>query len=593
MVKKVSLSVLSVFMTLLIALTTLVFTGCGRDEKENYNIIVAVASIPPVIASLECIQNGNDTYAYIERGKTYSGIAQVEQFENLGFNASANAQTGITAEMTTNVVSAIEQILARDENAFINLYCVDYNALAVYAMAIKAGVNENNFKVIMIEDGSGAYSDIYDHYVKDMENADAAYTNYTNKVAQLNQTLAEIKNSNGQTGYTVTDNSVAIALASFDNFEFIIQSNDRVKDTLNKNANIAGSKLYTVFGVNGYNQSVKKANIVYKSISEYVAELTPAQKEAYLTLMFGTDREVTENLFSRTTVAGQNVPAKKLVYIGGRVCQSGVGNMAPQITDLSQLGTYNTALSDIKELFNSEADYNILLNAVNNSTNSDGAKIAMVNYYLKYIYTLKLTYRLYGAEYDILFKGHPREIVNDITTWADTNYRVNIGSEENPNYDVYTQSMYNLINAFYTQDSEGKFIGILPGGVAAENFAYLGYDFALGGLSSSTYTGYETDVIVEFILNETATIQTESNVATRYENGTLVWTKGTNTEYTTLMLNAGNVYKAFIEYYANNAELKTKYETMLDAWLIANKEEVNSGNVANYTVDRQGNIVQK
>ncbi|MFR6641128.1 MAG: hypothetical protein ACLUSP_07185 [Christensenellales bacterium] len=38
--------------------------------KTGYNIVFTLATIPPVLSSLDCITNGYETYAYIERGKT-------------------------------------------------------------------------------------------------------------------------------------------------------------------------------------------------------------------------------------------------------------------------------------------------------------------------------------------------------------------------------------------------------------------------------------------------------------------------------------------------------------------------------------------
>lgn len=595
MTKKVSLSLISFFM--MIAMCFGVFTGCANQpsNEHDYNVIVTVASVPPVIASLESIQNGSSTYAYIERGKTYSGIDSVEQFEKIdGFNNTTNYSTGITPDMFNHTVATIQQILARDEDAFIKLYCVDYNAFAAYAMAMNAGLTSSQFKIIMIEDGRGAYSYIQANYVDGQASAQSAYENYLNKVEECERTLQEIAQAEGNSGYKIIDNTAAVALAYLDNFEYIVQSKDGIEEILNSNSSIANSNLYSVLKIASKN-GVKSANIRYKSISKYVSELSAKQKEDYLTLMFGNDRTLTEELFSRTTAKGENVPTKKLVYIGGRVVGSSI-NMVKDMVSVDELvESYDLLNADYKEVFSNAEDYALIYNIVSQSSYSDQAKVNAMNHYMEYAFALKTTYRLYGEEYDILFKGHPRELVNDINTWDDSRYRVNIGTDDVPQYDNYKSMLYNMVNAFYNQDSEGKFIGILPGGVAAENFAYLDKNFALGGLSSSTYTGYETDVIVEFILSSgTTTIQTEGSVSARYNNGTLTWTKDGDTNYTTKMLNKGNLYKTLAEYYAEkDNNLKNKYETLLNEWLIANDANVTIENVANYTINRQGEIVAK
>ena len=41
-----------------------------NPEVKTYNVIFALATIPPVLSALEAIQNGYPTYVIIERGKT-------------------------------------------------------------------------------------------------------------------------------------------------------------------------------------------------------------------------------------------------------------------------------------------------------------------------------------------------------------------------------------------------------------------------------------------------------------------------------------------------------------------------------------------
>ena len=50
-----------------------VVTAPAHDAKI-YNIIFALATVPPVLAALDSIGSGYETYAIIERGKTYNGI---------------------------------------------------------------------------------------------------------------------------------------------------------------------------------------------------------------------------------------------------------------------------------------------------------------------------------------------------------------------------------------------------------------------------------------------------------------------------------------------------------------------------------------
>ncbi len=572
-------------------------TGCNNGgEGKEYNIVATQASIPPVIAALDCIKNGNDTYAFIERGKTYSGIGSVAQFQNLGFDPTKNENADIVNQMNSAIGRAIEQIQGRDSRAKFTIYCRDYSAMAIYATAIKAGLKDDQFRLVMVEDGSGAYSDAYKYYVQNIkasdEVEDPAYVAYQERVNSCKAQLKTIRDSHGQEGYVLENHESALALASLGQFSYIMQTKTGLKNELDKNAVLKGSKLYGVFGIEDM-EGVEKANISYRSISEYVESLNATQKENYLTLMFGADRAVTDQLFTRTKVGDATVPSKKLVFIGTRVKSSSTEKVA-NMTDIAQLvSNYDDLDEAFKEVFMTKEDYDIMYNALTATSLSDGAKLFAANMYMEYVYELKLTLRLYGDTYDILYKGHPSEVINVRANWQDGNYTYVSGVSGEAN-EYVTQVMFDMVNSFYKNDSEGKLVGILPGGVAAENFAYLGYDFVLGGLSSSTYKGYEASIQIEFaMLSGKSTLANESNLQTRYDNGTLVWDRD-NQEFTTLILNQGNTYKALMEKYTeSNPTLSEKYKTAYEAWLIANSSEVTTENVGNFTIDTYGNIVNK
>ena len=68
------------------------------EATKTYNVIFALATIPPVLSALEAIQNGYPTYVIIERGKTYSGIDSLENFINVGFDPNNNLSQGFTVK---------------------------------------------------------------------------------------------------------------------------------------------------------------------------------------------------------------------------------------------------------------------------------------------------------------------------------------------------------------------------------------------------------------------------------------------------------------------------------------------------------------
>ena len=54
------------------------------NQKKIFNIIFAGGSVPPMIGALSALENGQETHAYIERGRLYNGIEKLDNFYNIG-----------------------------------------------------------------------------------------------------------------------------------------------------------------------------------------------------------------------------------------------------------------------------------------------------------------------------------------------------------------------------------------------------------------------------------------------------------------------------------------------------------------------------
>ena len=114
---------------------------------------------------------------------------------------------------------------------------------------------------------------------------------------------------------------------------------------------------------------------------------------------------------------------------------------------------------------------------------------------------------------------------------------------------------------------------VVPYGTAAENLAYLGVDISIAGLPSSTYSGYDTDVDVLFIISETdESIDGDaSQVKDRFASGNLTYTEGEET-FNCVYYNTGNLYKYVAQILKNgNAEVSAQFEKLFKDWLAANR----------------------
>ncbi|MBE6585151.1 MAG: hypothetical protein E7645_01340 [Ruminococcaceae bacterium] len=573
----------------------------GTDDLLVYNIIFALATVPPVLASLDAIQNGNETYAIIERGKTYNGIDSLEYFHNAGFDPANNTSNGFTATEWDAMINKIKELNVEDKDVFFNIYVQDGTALMGAGLAANAGLTTDEFHVVIVEDGTGAYNALYTSYVKDKSvtaEADGIYDAYAAAVesaqTEFEAVMGKTDNKHNDAPFKYNIGK-AYALAALPNFTYWIQDKAMLTDIFTS-AKVTDTQLMDALGLREDNAKTElKASLKFEKISQAIDKLTETQRTDYLTLMYGSYYEATFNGLTRTERAGEPAPAKKLVYIGAR--HKGYPHLATDaahgIGGLSADATVPTTYAELDAkyktplLFATEADYALFLDVLNNSENyREGtddlkrqAQVACFNYYIDYIYTLKLTYALYGQEYDIIMKGHPREAVGGSSEWGNI-YSViyqEDGSEEKKYY-VYDQLLDAALLAFHEKDSTGKYFGMVPYGTSAENLAYLGVEIAICGLPSSTYNGYDTDVDVVFIMAETnediagSGVETPaSQVKARYEAGNLTYTNKDGKEVTTEFYNLGNTYKALSLIYTQKGDIAMaeKYLDLFTAWMLS------------------------
>lgn len=559
-------------------------SGGTPSEGTHYNIIFTLATIPPVLAALDSIENGYPTYAMIERGNTYSGIEKTEglDFHNIGFDPASNTSAGFSAEKFDATVAQIKTLSVKGNEVF-HIYLRDADPMFGYALAANAGLKGDQYELVLCEDGSASYQSFEETYVTGKtvtDGSDQPYEAYLQNVEEMKEkrdaVLAKSDNS-------ITDLpqgwEYGLAASALENVVWRLQDAEQLYDKLEA---LGNTKLLSAMGAEGHTESTEASSkIRSETISYRVNHLSEAKRTAYLSLMYGSYYEDTYSALTRTQLSdGTKVPAKKLVFIGSRVKGSptvasgenfGIGGAqsAEDIPDTyaALAEKYKTSL-----LYGTEADYEIFLGAIENEANYEGSpteaqkaavRVQCFNYYIDYMFTMKFTHAMYGKDYDIIVKGHPSEVLGNHATW--TNHYV----AEDYTYDLL---MDNLVLAFHTSDTVGKFIGMVPYGTAAENLAYLGADIAIGGLDSSTYKGYDQTVDVKFLMQLVDTdISQNTNVGERYTAGTLFNHNADGSAAKTAFYNNGSLLQTLSEYYGsiNDAARKSEYDTMLSAWLTA------------------------
>lgn len=553
----------------------------AESYNTTYNIIFTVATIPPVLSSLDCIANGYQTYAFIERGKTYYGIDRVDSFNNLGFNVNSNKSEGFTESDFNCVLDKIKELNVYGNEKF-NIYVQDGTALYGAMLAANARLKTEQYKVIMVEDGSGAYVAL-----SDLLTNMSSYSEFSAYISEKSKYAKEILSVSDNNFVSYYDIKQAFALASLDNFVYLLQSKGQLEAIVQSAEDIEYNKYF------GLTDETALANIRYESINEKVSSLSDSQKQEYLKLMYGKAYEGTYNALTRTRNAQEeSVPTKKLVFIGTRVV--GYPTLATSILAKELSGTTIPQWDSLgdeyknKFIFNTESDYNILYNILANDDYFDStwtddekseARVKCFNYYINYISVFKFIYEQYGSEYDIIIKGHPSETMESYEEW--NQYQTNTGKR-------FSKMMFDSVSAFHNGDSVGKKIGTMPYGTAAENLAYLGVDISIGGLPSSTYSGYDKTVDVVFVLAiSNDGIAKDGNLAERYQNDNLIYHDSTGKTNITKYFNTGLIYKTLSN--ISDEENQAGYVNKLNEWI---KGRLNSDSAQGYTVNDQGYVEQ-
>ncbi len=560
-----------------------------ESDAKVYNIIFALATVPPVLAALDSIDSGYETYAIIERGKTYNGIDKIENFHNAGFDPESNESNGFTSAEFGAMVDKVKELRAAEENSFFYIYAQDGTALRAAAVAANAGIPVEDFHVIMIEDGSGSYKTLREYFFDGKTDPLEKFLSLLNEVGPAFNTVMskqDNKNSDEALKYSLPS---AFALSVLPNFTYWLQDGENVAGILRE------TKLAPIFGIGDeVNTAEFSANLRFMTIAQKISELTDEQKADYLTLMYGDYYENTYAALTRTTRAGEAAPAEKLVFIGARHgyypkfasdSKYGIGGLGEKESIPESYADLD-AKYKIPLLFASKSDYDIFLEVINDSSlypaNAPADIIAQIkaecfDLYIDYIFNFKFTYSLYGAENDIILKGHPREVIGASDEWND---RYTVKHVEGAGDGIketkysYDKLLDAALCAFHAKDSVGKYIGMVPYGTAAENLAYLGVDITVCGLPSSTYSGLDTGVPVLFIIAETdeSISGDDSQVKDRFNAGNLTYIQN-GEEVNSIFYNNGGVCKHTAQILKNAGDKSTsaEFERLFEAWLAANR----------------------
>lgn len=603
------------------------------ENRKQFNIIFACGSVAPMIASLQSIQNGHETWALLERGALYSGIDHLENFHNMGFDTTRNQLVNDEAAFS----KAVERVKLLNENnsdAFFNFYVDDKRVFGAAYIADAAGVKRGNFHITLIEDGidtykyldhfygKGALSAIITPYiyritkrewfsekvadfVADRIKALSAIgtlgrmvknfadfrisKNFKNTAVQVDKIIDDIfagKTKQYADLIKRSDYRWPLAAACTENYSYIIQNRSKLESIANSGC--------IPMPWSDKSDSPYKPHIIYSTLSDMIKILDEQQLQNYMKLMLNTKDESVRALITRTERGGEKAPLRKLVYIMpsfdtlmARPVTNGVYGLGTVRGDAAFPRSYAQLDEKYKNvfLFPCEEDYSLLTEAMERyifsasapSEEAEKAAAKVFGLYADYIFCAKLIYKIYGESYDLLVKNHPRTDILDSSDWPH-NYDV---SGDGWEIDM-ASCLADALRSFHSSDSTGRYTGVADGKVSTENFEYLNADVSFCGQPSSVYSGLSDEAQIVFAIADSDDDLAGSEdgqfaysaFVERYKEGRMKYTDADGTVKDGVFYNTGNILRtcAEIAEREGDAPLAEKYSNLFKGWLAAKRK---------------------
>lgn len=446
--------------------------GGGSEADHIYNMVMCQATNPAQIAVMDATENEHSTYIWLERVSTYLKLNEgnYKHFTKAnGWTKNAQSENKLTQDVINDFRDRIVNVKAKDAKAQFNIYVRDMDVLSAYQMVVEADLNDDDYKIILAEDGSGLYSAFQTRYITNKtvtETIDEPYAQLLQDVEGFDTVIAQMKKGN----YTANlggDNEYkyVFAAATKSNVQIYLYIKSDLKTKLDANASIAESKIYQSAGfIASQDEDLVKINFVEKPLAETYQKLSNAKKEVYKELSLGEKY----SLFTRSE--------KPTLVIAGTSITSMAGlNLVEDVTNVEDIPEEAKAIAGYSEIQN------------------DSDKLIAYNQYLEYKAVFEAIEKVYGQTYDILYKDHPKCGPED----GRESYWIS-------RYSIKGKWQYHLVQDFFANNESGKKIGILPSGIGIDNFVFLGYKFNVAGWDSSFYKTFPEDSTM-FLITTTPT----------------------------------------------------------------------------------------
>ena len=237
---------IGIVLALILALSSLALLACGKSDKEDhYNIILTNATVPPMMATLSCVESEDTTYMWYGRQQTFTSPSK------LGFEMLENSNapsTGISSQAIDEIANLVLDLYMQNEEVTFDFYVTDYGVEAAFKIFVAQNIPQANYKVHLLEDGVGSYN-----FFEEMYGLASGSQDFAQDLANLENILKEVKN--GSYNYSVSNYNydLTYVYATYDNVDYWLQypeyleSEDEAMVEILKDINTKKSSLTQMF----------------------------------------------------------------------------------------------------------------------------------------------------------------------------------------------------------------------------------------------------------------------------------------------------------------------------------------------------------
>lgn len=238
--------IFSIFLAVVLLLCPMLLMACGEEPEEgHYNIVLTNATVPPMMATLSCLESDDTTYMWYGRRQTFTNP------EKLGFEMLENnnaPSVGISSEAVDEIANTVLDLYMNDSSVTFDFYVTDYACEAALRIFVAQDIPTANYTVHLLEDGTGSYT-----YFTQLYGSETGSQDFEADVDAFEDVLAQVKNGTYQYSIDAYHYDLTYVYAMQNNVEYMLQypelleSQDQEMNTYLESVNTVKANLTEMF----------------------------------------------------------------------------------------------------------------------------------------------------------------------------------------------------------------------------------------------------------------------------------------------------------------------------------------------------------